>query len=261
MSALCDIADALSQKLDRLRFAAPVSHVYNVWQYAREPGSRYLQAYGEGPKKVLLLGMNPGPFGMAQTGVPFGEISFVRDWLGITGHVGEPAVMHPKRPITGFDCRRSEVSGARLWGWAQQRFGTPAAFFAEFFVYNWCPLVFMGETGRNITPDSLPKEERLPLLAACDAALWQVVRALGNPRVVGVGAFAAKRAALALPAGHAIGTVLHPSPASPMANRGWAPQAEAQLVEQGVVLPRQAGVAGASKPALRACVRRNREAM
>lgn len=237
MSTLCDIADALSRKLDQLHFSEPVSHVYNVWHYAREPGARYLHAYGTGPKKVLLLGMNPGPFGMAQTGVPFGEVAFVRDWLGITGRVGEPAVMHPKRPVTGFDCRRSEVSGARVWGWAQQRFGTPEAFFADFFVYNWCPLVFMGETGRNITPDALPKEERLPLVAACDAALAQVVRALGNPRVVGVGAFAAKRAALALPTGHPVGTVLHPSPASPMANRGWAPQAEAQLQAQGVALP------------------------
>ena len=34
-------------------------------------------------KRVVFLGMNPGPFGMAQVGVPFGEVAAVRDWLRI----------------------------------------------------------------------------------------------------------------------------------------------------------------------------------
>lgn len=237
MSRLIDTADNLCHSLAEMSFQSPVSYVYNVWQYARVPGANYLRRYGPGPKKVLLLGMNPGPFGMAQTGVPFGEVSMVRDWLGITGPVTQPANMHPARPITGFACTRSEVSGARLWGWAKQRFGTPDAFFADFFVYNWCPLAFMGETGRNITPDTLPKAERVPLYAACDAALAQVVAALGNPMVVGVGGFASKRAQAALPGSHPVGTILHPSPASPMANRGWALQIEAQLQALKIVLP------------------------
>jgi single-strand selective monofunctional uracil DNA glycosylase len=241
MMPLLTLADALSQKLAALQFAPPVSHVYNVWQYARDPGATYLRRYGRGPKKVLLLGMNPGPFGMAQTGVPFGEVAHVRDWLGIDGEVGQPSNMHPARPVTGFACPRSEVSGARLWGWAKQRFGTPEAFFADFFVYNWCPLAFMSATGRNITPDTLPQEERLPLFAACDEALAQVVRILKKPMVIGVGGFATKRAVKALPAGYPVGTILHPSPASPVANRGWAAQAEAQLTALGIRLPKRAG--------------------
>src|SRR5690606_6715112 len=127
--------------------------------------------YGRGPKEILLLGMNPGPFGMAQTGVPFGEIAAVRDWLGVRGVVGRPAIEHPKRPVQGFGCHRSEGSGKRLWGWAQDRFGEPERFFDRFFVVNYCPLVFLEVGGRNRTPDKLPVREREPLFEACDRAL------------------------------------------------------------------------------------------
>ena len=36
-----------------------------------------------GRKEAVFLGMNPGLWGMAQTGVPFGTVSLVRDWMGI----------------------------------------------------------------------------------------------------------------------------------------------------------------------------------
>src|SRR5690606_41280122 len=137
---LLAVADTLSRRLARLRFGPPVAHVYHPLQYAREPYRAYVGRYGGAPREVLLVGMNPGPFGMAQTGVPFGEIAMVRDWMGIDAPVDKPAREHPKRPIDGFACTRSEVSGARLWGWARDRFGTPDAFFARFFVWNYCPL-------------------------------------------------------------------------------------------------------------------------
>src|SRR5688572_32536315 len=95
--------------------------------------------------------MNPGPFGMAQTGVPFGDVAMVRDWLGIVAAVAKPRDEHPKRPVLGFECQRSEVSGARLWGWARARFGTPQRFFERFFVANYCPLAFMESSGANRT--------------------------------------------------------------------------------------------------------------
>ncbi|MGB0213218.1 MAG: single-stranded DNA-binding protein, partial [Algiphilus sp.] len=135
--SLTAISRTLADAVDRLSFAAPVTHVYNPLDYAREPHEQYLQRFGDGTREVLLVGMNPGPFGMAQTGVPFGEIALVRDWMGISGDVKQPADPHPRRPIQGFDCRRAEVSGARLWGWARERFGTPERFFARFFVANY----------------------------------------------------------------------------------------------------------------------------
>ena len=227
---LIAITRKLAREADRLRFSAPVAHVYNPLVYAREPGEQYLRRYARSRPGALLLGMNPGPFGMVQTGVPFGEIGLVRDWLGLSGSVLRPADEHPKRPVLGFECTRSEVSGQRLWGWARDRFATPERFFARFFVWNYCPLAFLESSGRNRTPDKLPAREREALYTVCDQALRRIVRCLEPDQVIGIGRFATDRARASLaPLELEIGSVLHPSPASPMANRGWAEQAERQL--------------------------------
>jgi single-strand selective monofunctional uracil DNA glycosylase len=217
----------LSAAVDAMSFAAPITHVYNPRSYAWAPHEVYLRRYGARRGRVLLLGMNPGPFGMAQTGVPFGDVTMVRDFLGIAAAVGKPRLEHPKRPIQGFECARSEISGTRLWGWIRDRFGTPDAFFRDFFVVNYCPLVFMEKTGRNRTPDKLPANERLPLLAACDDALRQIVHTLEPKAIIGIGGFAERRAREALPEFEdTISRMLHPSPASPLANREWAARAD-----------------------------------
>jgi len=188
---------------------------------------------------VLLLGMNPGPFGMAQTGIPFGEVAHARDWLGVAAPVGRPPHEHPKRPVQGFACTRSEVSGRRLWGWAAAHAGTPEAFFSRFFVWNYCPLAFMGETGRNITPDKLPTAERAALYAVCDHALARLLKALAPRHALGVGGFAEQRlrAVLDPEAPVCVGRIPHPSPASPAANRGWAEAADAALAALGIAPP------------------------
>jgi single-strand selective monofunctional uracil DNA glycosylase len=235
--ALITVTKELSRAVTGLSFAAPVTHVYNPLAYAWEPHANYLRAYGRTRKEVLLLGMNPGPFGMAQTGVPFGDVGFVRDFLGVQGKVGVPEHPHPKRPVEGFACPRGEVSGQRLWGWVKTRFGSPSAFFERFFVVNYCPLVFVEPPAKNRTPDKLPPAERAPLFAACDAALRAYVDVLRPTHVVGVGAFAEKRAREALAGTRVlVSTILHPSPASPLANTSWAPTIEAQLRAAGIAL-------------------------
>ncbi|CAN5329469.1 single-stranded DNA-binding protein [soil metagenome] len=235
-SALLEAAQNLIRSLAGLEFSPPVTHVYNPLEYAWEAHAQYLGRFGQGRKRVVFLGMNPGPYGMAQTGVPFGEIPSVRDWMGISAAVESPANEHPKRRVAGFECRRSEVSGRRLWGLFADRFGPADAFFADHFVANFCPLVFMEETGRNRTPDKIPADEMAPVLGACDAHLRAVVAALEPRWVIGVGAFAEKRLRLALGGDSPvqIGTILHPSPASPAANRGWAGAATRQLTDLGV---------------------------
>jgi len=238
--SLVDTYTRLSQRLAKLRFAAPVTHVYDPLQYAATTHAMYLERFGKKLDRVLFLGMNPGPFGMAQTGVPFGEISFVREWLGIEGPVGHPEKEHPKRPIEGFACTRSEVSGTRLWGFFKDTFGTADAFFDKAYVANYCPLVFVEESGANRTPDKLPKSERDPLYAACDDALAEVITKLAPSRIIGIGDFAKKRAqaivnerSLTLE----VGSILHPSPASPLANRGWPQAVKAALEAQGLRWP------------------------
>lgn len=228
-------AKALRDAVDRLKFPSPVSLVYNPLDYAWAAHEAYLQKFGAGQKRVVFLGMNPGPFGMAQTGVPFGEIRAVRDWLGISAPIGKPKKEHPKRPVLGFACSRFEVSGERLWGLFAERFGKAERFFEEHFVVNYCPLVFMSETGSNITPDKISASRAAILNAACDAHLRAVVKTLAPEWFIGIGAFAMRRAELALAdAPVKIGCILHPSPASPAANRGWAKVAERQLIEAGV---------------------------
>jgi len=232
--ALVAAARKLSDEVERLDFAPPVSHIYNPLTYAWAPHELYLRRFGAGSKRVVFIGMNPGPFGMVQCGVPFGEIGAVRDWMGIEAEVEVPATENPKRPIEGFACTRSEVSGRRLWSLFQQRFGTAGAFFADHFVANYCPLAFF-DHGRNLTPDKLPVAEAAPLYAACDTHLRALVGYLQPEWVIGIGGFAEARAAEALRGtGVRVGKVLHPSPASPAANRGWAEAATRQMLAQGI---------------------------
>ena len=232
--SLASISRQLADAVDRLSFPEPVACVYNPLQYARQSHERFLD-YGKPGVPNLLLGMNPGPWGMAQTGIPFGEISFVRQWMALSGKITQPPNLHPKRPIDGFACTRSEVSGRRLYGWAQERYGEPKKFFKNFLVLNYCPLVFMKESGANFTPDKLSKAAAEPLFDACAKALQETVRVLKPKRLIGVGKFAAAQARQDLGSNKiTIETILHPSPASPMANRGWAPQAEKQLLAMGI---------------------------
>lgn len=232
------IIDQQIVELKRLYFCPPVSHVYNPLIYARKNNDIYLSRYGRPEKEIVLIGMNPGPWGMAQTGVPFGEINSVKGWMGIEGSVETPEKEHPKRPIEGFACKRSEVSGRRLWGWAQKRYQTPERFFSKFFVANYCPLVFMEESGRNRTPDKLAKDERNALFEICDHTLRQLISYLKPTFVIGVGAFAEKRAMSAL-AGMdiKIGRITHPSPANPKANKGWEEYIEKEFSDMDIKIP------------------------
>jgi single-strand selective monofunctional uracil DNA glycosylase len=236
MNILSVITDHLVKELQPLRFRRPVAYVYNPLEYARKAYDAYVERYG-GRREILLVGMNPGPYGMAQTGVPFGDVGMVRGWLGIEAPVGAPARQHPKRPVLGFHCPRREVSGQRLWGWAKERFGEPRHFFARFFVANYCPLVFMEESGRNRTPDKLPVNEKERLFSLCDRALVESVRVISPSLVIGVGRFTTSRLEAALSDQQVrIGMISHPSPANPKANRGWAATVEEELSEMGVKL-------------------------
>ncbi|KAI0557058.1 single-stranded DNA-binding protein [Gracilaria domingensis] len=234
-SQILEAEKSMSDELSKLSFAHPVTHVYNPLEYAWEAHEWYVQRYGSSTKKVLLVGMNPGPWGMAQTGVPFGEVTAVRDFLKMPDgtRIRRPLHENAKRPVSGLSCARSEVSGKRLWReWAQTEYGDAETFFKTFFVHNYCPLMFMESGGRNRTPVQLKAAERNAILETCDIALKKVVEVLEVQAVCGVGGFAEKRCRVALDGtGVAVHSVLHPSPASPAANRGWATQAKKQIDE------------------------------
>ncbi len=230
-----EAAAQLRDAVDELKFKAPVTHVYNPLRYAWASHELYVKKFAAAPKRILFFGMNPGPFGMMQTGVPFGEVAAVRDWMDIHAEVQRPAGEHPERPVLGFDCPRTEVSGQRLWGLFAKRFGRAPDFFRDHYVVNYCPLAFLKAPVRNHTPDKLPWREQEQLFALCDSHLRSVVDALLPDWLVGIGNFAFERleAALAPTSSVRLVRILHPSPACPASNNDWAGKVTRQLQECG----------------------------
>jgi single-strand selective monofunctional uracil DNA glycosylase len=235
---LVEATRILARDAGKRRFAPPVCYVYNPLDYARAPHEAYLARYADTPKRVIFLGMNPGPWGMAQTGVPFGEISAVRDWLQISGTIAAPAGTHPRVAVRGFDCPRSEVSGRRLWGLFREAFGTAERFAAETFVSNYCPLMFLDDTGRNITPDRIGRQDQAALFALCDRFLSVLVDVLQPEWLIGVGKFAEQRIRAVLQRSQGtsvqVTAIMHPSPANPRSQKDWAGQVRASLEKEGV---------------------------
>lgn len=239
-----DISDKVVERtlqfraqIESLRFSTDFV-VYNPLLYAWDLHEQYIRRYVNRPVETMFLGMNPGPFGMAQNGVPFGEIEAVRGFLQIDGVVGKPPFEHPARPVLGMECKRSEVSGRRLWALLSERFGSAEFCFSTLTIINYCPLVFMdrGPTGKNITPDKLPKTERIALETICDSYLVDIAHLLQPKNFIGVGKYAEKKLEKLFPAqmGRVVSSILHPSPGNPQANRGWSEKVTEKLVSLGV---------------------------
>ena len=195
---------------------------YNPLDYAWDAHVAFLRRMGGSGARTVILGMNPGPHGMGQMGIPFAAPSVVQDLLGITGiPVNQPETPDPRRPVVGLEYPREEVSGTRLWGLLAEHYGDAGAIASSVFLVNHCPLMlFSGPRAANITPDKVGGKSAQALLERCDQHLREVVVALDAQRVIGVGRFAESRARSALTddAVEVVGC-WHPSPASPLANR------------------------------------------
>jgi single-strand selective monofunctional uracil DNA glycosylase len=233
------VAKKLSNRCDpiapKIIAQTQVEYVTNPLSYAWQYHESYLSQYSGLGAKTLLLGMNPGPYGMAQCGVPFGATDIARDFLSITGEICDPIGRHPKRPIEGLEFSRQEVSGTRLWGLLKQIWKTPQQIHENVFLVNHCPLLMLGGSGKNITPDNISGSAKQEVLEICDQHLIEVVDSLAIERIVGIGKYAEKRAKLALPKHDIeITTCWHPSPASPLANRNdgadWRGQVKSVLL-------------------------------
>ncbi|MFL2952112.1 MAG: uracil-DNA glycosylase family protein [Candidatus Thalassarchaeaceae archaeon] len=218
-AGLRDDAEDLARRMESEGVA---DCVYNPLMYAWDIHEEFIRVSGGRGAKTILMGMNPGPHGMGQMGVPFAATSVVRDLLGISGiDVSKPAISHPKRPVNGLAHPKEEVSGTRLWGLLQDRYGGADQIFQNVFIVNHCPLMILhGPRGTNVTPNNVSGPAVRDLLERCDQHLMEVVMALGAEQVIGIGKYAEKRANLALgEMGIRVMTCWHPSPASPLANR------------------------------------------
>ena len=216
---------ALSSSLDALVPESPVL-TYNVLSYAWDNHEAYLRmALGKGAGTVML-GMNPGPYGMAQTGVPFGAVSFVRTYLGIDGKVGHPANESPLRPIVGMDIRRDEASGKAVWTMASH-YGSRDEFLSRCTVLNYCPLLFLDEKGRNFTPDCLQRDFRSKIEDLCTASLSSILAILSPSSVIALGRFAEGKAKACTSA--SVYYFPHPSPLNPSSYSFWKEKALEEL--------------------------------
>ena len=169
-----------------------------------------------------MVGMNPGP---VRDGADGRAVRRRRRWCATSsasrGRSGSRRVEHPRRPIAGFDCHRSEVSGTRFWGWARDRFGTAERFFERVYVANWCPLVFMEESGRNVRRTSCPPPSARRSSSVCNEALARVAETLARRSSSASAASPSSGRARRSATSVRIGRILHPSPASPAANNDW----------------------------------------
>jgi len=218
-ASLCDDVIPISRSLVS---EGSVDVCYNPLAYAWDVHEAYLRRMGDSGARTVILGMNPGPHGMGQMGIPFAATSVVRDLLGITGiPVNQPEAADPRRPVVGLEYPREEVSGTRLWGLLAEHYGDVAAISSNVFLVNHCPLMlFSGPRAANITPDKVSGSTAQTLLKRCDQHLREVVEVMEAERVIGVGKFAESRAGAAL-ANYSVEVLgcWHPSPASPLANR------------------------------------------
>lgn len=227
------LSDKLEEIINSKSFPKDI-FAYNPLTYARDSFFSYIEGFANTPIDAIFLGMNPGPNGMMQTGIPFGDVSFVKNYLGINSGVSKPTKEHPKRPILGFSCPKSEVSGTRLWSFFQSQYQEPNGLFKRYFILNYCPLGFLSESGANVTPDKIAIESRKKIEKLCDEFLLKTVPLFSAKKLVGIGGYASKVFARLFPDAE-IATLLHPSPASPAANRGWSNVAAKQLKEAGLI--------------------------
>jgi len=220
--AAASLRDDVGPIGSRLVSEGSVDVCYNPLEYAWDAHEAYLRRMGGSGARTIVLGINPGPHGMGQVGIPFAATSVVRDLLDITGiPVNQPETVDPRRPVVGLDYPREEVSGTRLWGLLAEHYGDADAIASHVFLVNHCPLMlFSGPRATNITPDKVGGFTAQALLDRCDQHLNEVVSVIDAERVIGVGKFAESRAKDAL-RGHSVEILgcWHPSPASPLANR------------------------------------------
>ncbi|XP_045776673.1 single-strand selective monofunctional uracil DNA glycosylase [Maniola jurtina] len=228
-----ELADEMNEALNEFNLPPAVKCVYNPSIYARYTFEMYARKYCNTKKKIMFFGMNPGPWGMSQTGVPFGEISSVRDWLGIEGPVNKPPHEIRERPVDGFDCKRTEVSGKRFWGLLKTICGTPENFFKTSFVYNYINQQWMKSNGCNLTPGDFKVSDMEPLYNICDPIFVKILKLYEVEIVVAIGKFCETRAQKAikkyLPSSSIkILYLSHPSPRS-VNNNNWEQKALEEL--------------------------------
>lgn len=232
-----DITCDFASELNSLNLEIHDTFIYNPLSYAKESLFKYFGYFKDHEVNTVYLGMNPGPYGMLQTGIPFGAVDKVRQFLNINDGVKKPYIEHPFRPITGFETKRNEISGTRLWSLFEEVYKTKENFFSDNAVLNYCPLAFLAEDKRagNIALDKIKGEYRGEIERVCDKYLNLYLMLLKPKVLVGIGQYAYKVLLRNEYKCDKVFSIPHPSPANPKANVNWIENTINVLENEGVI--------------------------
>lgn len=241
-SSVLKITTRLRDRASKICFEHKVGWYYNPLDYAWPVHRAYKESLCNPSGRALLVGMNPGPWGMGQTGVPFGDPQIVGDWMGLGKDfvIKKPASERDSRPVNGFDSERREGSGQRLYGFLKECFGNLKNFFEANFVISYCPLLMFTPEAKNLTPPNLLKKEKKKIYSICDPYLKDMINIYSPEVLVGIGKFATERLREVSPSdGDDIFRIPHPSPANPEATRNggsyWRSRVKKVLTEANLI--------------------------
>ena len=187
--AIIELYKSLNIELDELKFFPPCFYVYNPLSYCFESFKIYFEYLNTEEEINLFFGINPGPFGMAQTGIPFGDKETVKNYLKIEPKIDIDKIpkQHPKKQILGLEVKRVEKSGRIFWGVIKEFYPEKYDFFKSNFVLNFCPLCFLDEQGRNITPKVLRKEDQIALYKILEIFMLKLFKLIKIKKLIAIG--------------------------------------------------------------------------
>lgn len=209
--------------------------IYNPLEYCLDPFIQYLEKGGE-KRDIVFLGMNPGPFGMMQNGIPFGASNFVNNYLNIEKDFDKQKIEkeHPKYKIIGKNIERQEISGTKLWGLIQSFYPDSNTFLENQIVLNYLQLAILDkEKGKNITPDKLNKDVRTKIENICDNQLREILDILESKVLIGVGKYSYD-SLLRVKKNEKVIKINHPSPLNARYFKTWTEDTKKLLIDENI---------------------------
>jgi len=129
--------------------------VWNPALYALDIYQEYLTKFPPEPGAILALGLNPGPYGMAQTGIPFTDCRTASGALGmemtIPGKAPDDLISRLKK-ANGKWRGTYERSSLGMYRFLILAWGDIKTAYRNWFVGNPCPLLFLDPERWNVTP-------------------------------------------------------------------------------------------------------------
>jgi single-strand selective monofunctional uracil DNA glycosylase len=135
--------------------------IWNPGLYAASWHALFRKEYPASAGCILVFGLNPGPYGMAQTGIPFTDLKRLREHLPRLAKGLErrgcslAGVGLAPRSLRPYLSRTFESSAVRVYRFLSRGWGSAEDGWRSVVVANPCSLLFMDAAGENRTPADL----------------------------------------------------------------------------------------------------------